>query len=65
MAKVNPRLGKQSHPAMLQRPDTPLAAYSPGQLSKLNPAERGQALKRKKRQAGGPALTTSNVLVSS
>lgn len=65
MAQVDPRLGHPNFPQILVNPSTPLAAYSPGQLSKLNPEERGNALKRKKRLAGGPALTTASVLQSS
>lgn len=47
---------------MPQEPATPLHAYSPGQLAKLTPEERGRALKRSKRPQLDPALTTRTIL---
>lgn len=43
-------------PGMPLGPSTPLHAYSPGELAKLTPEQRGRALKRSKRPQLNPGL---------
>lgn len=41
---------------MMDQPDTPLSAYSPGMLAKLSPQQRAQLLKKKKGAMPPPGL---------
>lgn len=47
-----------AEPGMYESPATPLHAYSPGNLARLNPHERGRVLKRKKRVLPRAPLVT-------
>jgi hypothetical protein len=45
-------------------PTTPLHAYSPGELAKLTPEQRGRALKHRKNVRPGAALMTPHTILS-
>lgn len=51
-------MAKPRSPGVPLDPTTPLHAYAPGALQKLTPEQRGRALKRSKRPAYNPALTS-------
>ncbi len=51
------------HAHRMLHPDSPLRSYAPGNLARLNPHERGQVLKGKKRVLPNPALTSSRTVL--
>ncbi len=65
MARVNPRIPHPGPSEMMDHPDTPLSAYSPGQLSMRSPMGRAKQLKRTPKGSGpGAVLTTPKTPLS-